>query len=59
MPLERRAMGRDDFALRDVHALLIERQQFELAAVRPLHEGADNDGRRSGVRVNRPVSKAQ
>ncbi len=36
-------MRRNHFAPGDVHALLIERQQFKLAAVSPLHEGTDDD----------------
>ena len=44
MPLQRGAMRREDFPPGDLHALAVQRQHLELAAVRALHEGTDDDG---------------
>ena len=44
MPLKRRSVRGNHFALRDVHPLLIQRQQFKLTTVGALHKGtADLD----------------
>lgn len=62
MPLNRRAMGSDDFVLGNLHALTVEGQHLELATVRALREGTDDDGvicgegEQSGVK--RPVMRA-
>jgi hypothetical protein len=41
-----------------LHALAVERQHLEFATLSALDERTDDDGRRSGVTVNRPASKA-
>jgi hypothetical protein len=44
MPLDRRAVRCDHFALGNLHALTGEREEFKLAALGALHERADDDG---------------
>ncbi len=64
MPLNRRAMGCDDFALGNVHPPLIQREEFKFTTVRALNQRTDNHGvirgERKQPRIKCPmVSAAQ
>jgi hypothetical protein len=60
MPFNGGAVGSDHFALGNVHPLAAEpgTVHLKLATFSALDERTDDDGRRSGVTVNRPASKA-